>query len=117
MANYIFIDALEIKMSIGIHEHEKRNKQRVILDVTLYPKIWGGYKKDDIADTVSYEDVISNIEKISQAKHFNLIETFGEEIINQCLKKYPISQMSIKISKPDIIQNTAAVGVFIKKSA
>lgn len=105
----ILIEELELSMFIGVLPEEKTSKQRVIIDleISLEPKSNYG---DDIANTVSYADVIDGVEKLAASKHFCLVETLAEEIVTECFKKPLVNKVTVSIKKPDIIKQAKAVG-------
>lgn len=105
----IIVEELELNMFIGILPEEKEHKQRVTieLEILLEPKI--SYE-EKIDNTVSYADIITHIEELAASKHFNLVETLAEEISKFCLGNAAIQEVKIVVKKPDIIDNTKAVG-------
>ncbi len=110
----IIIRDLRIKMSIGIYEHEKSRLQTVIINVTLNVSTNHNAPLEDIEEVVSYEDIIKEIEKLADNRHYNLVERFAEDIADMCLKHArKIQSVDVRIEKPDIIENTASVGVQI----
>lgn len=109
LEHIILIEDLELTMSIGIYPNEKKNKQRVLisLEISMTPK--SNYD-DDIKNTLSYEDIIRDIESITTDKHYNLLETFAEDIAALCFKNNLTEKVKISVKKPDVFSNAAAVG-------
>ena len=69
----IFFDKLEFQTSIGIHEHEMRKKQSVIICIEMYfPLSSASPKKDSINEVLDYDTIREGIEKIINEKHFYL---------------------------------------------
>lgn len=114
----ILIHDLELMMSIGVLDHEKVERQRVIVNVDLKVEPNKQWQKDEIADVVSYADMIERIEMIAAAGHINLVETFAERIGEAALSFPSVLSARINVQKPDIIKNTKSVGVeiFIDKA-
>ena len=110
----ILIEKLELNMLIGISPEEKENTQRVIIDLeaSIEPKT--NYE-EDIANTVCYATIIEGIEKLVAGRHFNLVETFAEEIANSCFAYPMVNKITISVKKPDIIDNAQAVGFSMTK--
>lgn len=105
----ILIEELTLEMSIGILEHEKKNKQRVIIDIEISLNEKASYG-DDISQTVSYAKVIEKIKKLSESKHFNLVETLAEDIASECMNYAMVTKTKVTVKKPDIISETKSVG-------
>ena len=110
----ILIEELTVNMSIGILDHEKTKKQNVIIDIALDIQANSDHH-DDINGTVSYADVIQEVEQLAQSKHFNLVETITEDIADLCLAKSLSQRVSVSVKKPDIISNTKSVGFMMVK--
>ncbi len=115
MANIdrIFIKDLIIDMSIGIYEHEKAKKQRVIINITLDVESNAGKALTSIADVVSYEDIVNKVKKLATEKHYELLEEFAEKIANICNNNDKVLKTVICLEKPDIIDNAKSVGIEI----
>ena len=108
----IFIKELELQMSIGIYDAEKAAPQRVIVSAYLDIET-SGAQSDEIADTVSYETVANTIKDLATTRHFNLVESFAEEIASECLKDKRVMSIELEIEKPDIFNDAKSVGIKI----
>lgn len=105
----------EVLMSVGIHDHEKTEPQRVIISISAECErdINAG---DDISGTVSYDDFKQAIDRLSQQKHYHLLETFAEETANSLLENKAIRSLQVRCVKPDIYNgNPPEVGVTLKR--
>ena len=81
------IRRLVLGMSIGVHPHEKLNKQRVAIDLELevdYPI--DGFGRAIYKKVACYETLIDEIKRLAQSGHIVLLETFAEKIADK-LKK------------------------------
>jgi len=112
----IFIQNLELEMSIGVLEGEKENKQRVIINVELSVTPASNWKADDLKSVVSYAAIVEEIKSLVNEKHINLVETFAEMIIEQCFLHEPVMAASVSVEKPDVMDGTTSVGIQISKS-
>tara|TARA_B100001175_G_C19428036_1_gene599679 strand:- start:465 stop:869 length:405 start_codon:yes stop_codon:yes gene_type:complete len=112
----VIIKDLIIKISVGIHNFEKKKKQRVKFNITI--NIDQNLIPDDknLKSIVNYEKVINLIKKITNKKHFLLLETLAEEIFSKLFENFKIKKILIRIEKLDIIENTSSVGIEIEKS-
>jgi len=107
---------LELEFSIGVREHEKRRRQRVVINLWLYVADSGPHRSDDLRDYVSYSDVVHAIEKLAAAeRHINLVETLAEEVAQMALADSRVVRVVVSIEKPDIIPAAAGVGVRIER--
>ena len=112
----VIIKDLIIKISVGIHNFEKKKKQRVKFNITI--NIDQNLIPDDknLKSIVNYEKVIKIIEKVTKKKHFLLLESLAEEIFSKLFENYKIKKILIRVEKLDIIKNTSSVGIEIEKS-
>lgn len=115
IATKILINDLVLMMSIGIYEQEKQVPQRVIINLEALLAESHAHLSDDIADAVSYEVLINEITALSQARHYELVETFAEDIAQMALQDQRIARIKLRVEKPDIIENTRSVGIEIER--
>ena len=112
----ILVRDLVLKISVGIHDFEKKKKQRVKfnLDINTDP----GLVPDDnnLNSIINYEDVIKNIKKITNKKHYLLLETLAEKIFLKLFENMRIKKVKLRIEKLDILKNTSSVGIELEKS-
>ena len=110
----ILVKDLIIKILVGIHNFEKKKKQRVrfnieiIIDSNLAPD------ESNLNSIVNYEDIIKSIKKITNKRHYPLLETLGEDIFFRLFKDTKIKKIKLRIEKLDIIKNTSSVGIEIE---
>jgi 7,8-dihydroneopterin aldolase/epimerase/oxygenase len=112
---HVFVRDLDLMALIGIYEHEKRDPQRIIVNIDLSVKEGSGPKDDDISHVVSYEVVVKKVEAIIAEGHTNLVETLCEKIAAACLRDKRVVAARVRVEKPDIIKNARSVGVEIER--
>tara|TARA_Y100000590_G_scaffold265574_2_gene298352 strand:- start:1788 stop:2183 length:396 start_codon:yes stop_codon:yes gene_type:complete len=112
----ILVRDLVLKISVGIHDFEKKKKQRVKfnLDISANP----GLIPDDnnLNSIINYEDVIKNIKKITNKKHYLLLETLAEKIFLKLFENTKVKKVKLRIEKLDVFKNTSSVGIEIEKN-
>ena len=112
----VLIKDLVLKMFVGIHNFEKKKKQKVRfnlvinIDQNLIPN------DKDLKSIVNYEQVIKTIEKITSRKHYPLLETLAEKIFSKLFENLRIKKIRLRIEKLDIIENTSSVGIELEKT-
>ena len=108
----IFFDKLEFQTSIGIHEHEMRKKQSVVIYIEMYfPLSSASPKNDSISEVLDYDTIREGIQNIVKRKHFYLQETLINEISSFCMKQSNVTATRIKIAKKHAYENCEAVGI------
>ena len=112
----ILIKDLVLNMFVGIHNFEKKKKQRVRfnliinIDQNLIPN------DKDLKSIVNYEQVIKTIAKITSRKHYLLLETLAEKIFFKLFENPRIKKILLRIEKLDVIKNTTSVGIELEKT-
>ena len=109
----VIVKDLILLISVGIHQFEKQKKQKVKFNlvITTDPNL-----KSDIKSIVNYENVINDIKKITEKKHFELLENLSENIFDVIFKNKRIKKVKLQIEKLDIIKETKSVGIEVVKT-
>ena len=109
----IIVEDLILLLSVGIHEFEKLEKQRVKfnIEITTDPNL-----KPDIKSIVNYESVINDIKRLTKKNHFELLEGLSESLFDEMFKNKKIKKIKLKIEKLDIIKETSSVGIEVIKT-
>ena len=109
----IIIKDLILLLSVGIHQFEKLEKQRVKfnIEITTDPNL-----KPDIKSIVNYESVINDIKRLTKKNHFELLEGLSESLFDEMFKNKKIKKIKLKIEKLDIIKETSSVGIEVIKT-
>ena len=107
----VLVNNLEIPWSIGVFEHEKKQEQRVRINIALNTS-WNPEKiNDDIKNVVSYSDIVDGIIALTSKGHINLVETLSKKIAQLCLKNPKVDSVIMKIEKLDVYNHTESVGI------
>ena len=89
----ILINNLIIQASIGVYEHEKINKQKIIVNVELLLSNDSEPKQDNLESTQDYSEFRKCLIDIIQSQHFQLLEILVEKIHSTLMKNsYVIEQ-------------------------
>ena len=112
----ILVRDLVLKISVGIHDFEKKKKQRVKfnLDINTDPSLVPD--DNNMNSIINYEDVIKNIKNITNKKHYLLLETLAEKIFLKLFENIRVKKVKLRIEKLDVFRNTTSVGIEIEKS-
>lgn len=111
----ILVRDLVLKCLIGIHPHELLAPQRVRINVDMAVLEQAGPLSDDIANVVSYEDVIEGIKRMLAEGHINLVETLAEKVAGLCLVDDRVASVTVRVEKLDVYAEAASVGIEIER--
>jgi dihydroneopterin aldolase len=109
-ARRIFLKNFETRLSIGIHDFEKKARQRVIVNVDLYLDPDAKVERDHIDETVDYDFVRREIVGLAENSHFNLQETFCEKVLAICLARPGVLAARVSSEKLDVYPDCESVG-------
>ncbi|NQV48079.1 MAG: dihydroneopterin aldolase [Rhodospirillaceae bacterium] len=114
---HVFVRDLELKCSIGVHQHEREAKQRVRinLDLAVREADMNGQLNDDLGNVVCYESLTDGVRAIVAGDHVNLVETLAEDIAAMCLEDTRVRSARVRVEKLDIVSDAASVGVEIER--
>ena len=110
------IKNLVLNIFIGIHNFEKKKKQRVRfnIEVITNPNVKPNNK--DLSTILNYEEVVNKIRLLVKKQHHELIEDLAENIFEIIFQNRLVKTINIKIEKLDIIKNSESVGIEFSKS-
>jgi len=101
----IFINNLELMASIGVYEEEKKNKQKIIINLEILMTNETEPKGDNLKETQDYSQFRKDAKDIVDSQHFQLLEVLTNKIhliINE--NKFVIGSR-VTICKPDIFND------------
>jgi dihydroneopterin aldolase len=90
----------------GVFEHEKRDGQPFVVDVTLAVDTRGAAETDDLARTVNYGDVAAAVLAVIEGPAYDLVETVAQKVADACLAFEGVAAVEVVVHKPE-----APVGV------
>ena len=110
----IHIKDLLLRTIIGINEEERRNKQDVLINITLYTDHTAAVS-DEVADTVNYRTITKEIIKLVEESQFYLVEKMALEITDICLADPRVERAVVTVEKPGALRFARSVGVTVDR--
>ncbi len=112
----VIIKDLILNIFIGIHNFEKKKRQRVKFNIEILTNPYVQPNNKELSSILNYEEVVNKIEKLANLKHHNLLEDLAENIFNMIFKNKLTKKINLRLEKIDIIKNTKSVGIEVSKS-
>jgi len=112
---HVFIRDLMLTCLIGVHKHERKQPQRICINLDLAVSEEEVVSTDRLEDVLCYEEVADKIRYIVRQKHVSLVETLAENIANSCLEDRRVKVARVRIEKLDVFQDAASAGVEIER--
>ena len=112
----VIIKDLTLKIFVGIHNFEKKKKQRVKFNIEILtdPNVPPSIK--DLNSILNYEEVVMKVEKLTDSKHHKLLEDLAENIFYIIFKNRLVKKINLKLEKLDILKKTKSVGIEVSKT-
>ncbi len=110
----ILIRDLMVRGIVGINPEERRNRQDIVVNATLYADTRPAGASDDVADAVNYRTVAkAMIAHIEAAQPF-LVEHLVADLIALCFEQDPrVQAVELSVEKPGALRFARSVGVAI----
>ncbi len=112
----VIIKDLILNISVGIHDFEKKERQRVKFNIEILTNPYVSPNNKNLTSILNYEEIVSKIEKLTSLKHHELLEDLAENILDMIFKNKLVKKINLKIEKIDILKKTKSVGIEVSKS-
>jgi len=112
----VIIKNLVLNIFIGIHDFEKKKKQRVRFNIEVITNPFVKPNNKDLKTILNYEEIINKIKDLVRKEHHELLEDLAENIFTIIFQNRLAQKVNIKIEKLEIIKNSESVGVEFSKS-
>ncbi len=112
----IVIERLEVAAEVGILDSERGRTQTVRFDIEM--QTVPGYRRivRETGTFVSYADAVEFIQqKAASGGHIDLVEEWAETVAEFALRNDLVDQVTVKVTKPDIFEEAAGVGIRITR--
>lgn len=107
------ISSLSVSTYIGVHSWEQRIKQRLLLDISFPLDITDCNEK--LESTTDYDAVCKEVTHFIESNSFKLIETVALKTVEFIKEKFPVQQVTLRVSKPNAIKNAGNISISISR--
>ncbi len=101
VADRIELRGLTVRGHHGVFEHERRNGQDFVVDITVWIDLAAAAASDDLADTVDYGALAQLAADVVAGPPRNLIETVAAEIADGVMADERLHAVEVVVHKPD----------------
>jgi FolB domain-containing protein len=113
----IEIKDLLLRGIVGINDWERKNRQDILINITLFGDLSPSGESDDIADTINYRTVTKKIiEHVENSQRFT-VEALAADIARICLGEVGVGRARVRVEKPGALRFARSVGVEIERSS
>lgn len=111
----ILIRDLLVRCIVGINDDERREKQDVVVNLTLTADLSAAGRSDRLEDSVDYRALKKGVVALAEASSFYLVEALAEHIADYCLGSPRVQGVTVTVEKPSALRFARSVGVEIHR--
>jgi dihydroneopterin aldolase len=100
MTDELTVSGIECYGYHGVFEHERREGQTFVVDLTLGLDTSVPAGSDDLRDTVDYGTLVAAVKHAVEADPVDLIETLAQRLADVCLRDVRVEWARITVHKP-----------------
>ena len=100
MADRITLTGLKVRGNHGVFDHEKRDGQDFLVDITVWIDLGGAAADDDLKQTLHYGEMAERAAAIVAGPSRDLIETVAAEIADDIMTDQRAHAAEVTIHKP-----------------
>lgn len=100
MADRIELRGLKVRGNHGVFDHERRDGQDFVVDITVWIDLAAAAASDDLADTYDYGTLAQRAAEIVAGPARNLIETVAAEIAEDAMADARVHAVEVTLHKP-----------------
>ncbi len=116
MTDRIHIRDLLLRGIVGINDEERRNRQDILINITLDADTRPAGRSDAIEDAVNYRTITKRVIRMVEASRFYLVERLAAEIAAICLAEPRVETARVLLEKPGALRFARSVGVEIVRT-
>jgi 7,8-dihydroneopterin aldolase/epimerase/oxygenase len=100
MTDRIELRGLTVRGHHGVFEHERRDGQEFVVDITVWIDLDRAAASDDLTDTLDYGALAARVTDIVGGPARNLIETVAAEIADDVMGDERVHAVEVVVHKP-----------------
>jgi len=114
----VIIKDLILNISIGIHNFEKKKRQRVKFNIEILTNPYVTPNNKNLNSILNYEEIVNLVIKFVNTESYDLIETLAKQISEQIVFKYTknesmFQEIKVTVHKPDTILKDRTEGISV----
>ncbi len=111
----IFISDLSVRCIIGVDEDERRERQDVLINLSLSADLSEAGRTDRFENAIDYRAIKKKIIGMVEDSSFYLVEALAEAIAGICLQQSGVIEAQVRVEKPAALRFARSVGVEITR--
>jgi FolB domain-containing protein len=111
----IEIKDLLLRTIIGVNDWERRERQDVVVNLTLHVDLRGPGEHDTLDGSVNYRSVAKRVIECVESSRRETLEALAADIARVCLSEPGVERASVSVEKPHALRFARSVGVTIER--
>lgn len=99
MTGRLTLHDIECRCHIGVTEEERRERQRLSVDVDLFADLEDAGRTGDLARTIDYREVCETVRGRLENGAFHLVEAAASAVLDLVLGKFPVQRARVRVRK------------------
>ncbi|GGO63919.1 dihydroneopterin aldolase [Bowmanella pacifica] len=112
----IYIEGLRLESLIGVYDWERKAPRPLLVDLCLRCDLSQAAQTDKVTDTIDYALVAESLGRVAEKSSFELLEALASAMLDALFAEFAIREITLKLSKPDILPNARNVAVQLTRS-
>ena len=112
---HIFLRDCTVPLFVGIYDHERPKAQNIIINIEAIAPLTQHYndlKSSAITSVINYERLYDFVTAVlPNLGHVPLLESIAERIVTYCLEDARITEVRVRLDKPEAFKDKALAGV------
>ena len=105
----IRIKNLRLRTYIGINEDEIRNKQDILINVTLFYPAEDAVHINDINHALNYRTITKEIIQYVEENRFALLERLTQDVLDCVMRHEQVRYAEVEVDKPHALRFSESV--------
>ncbi len=107
----ILIRDLRARCIIGVRDEERRQKQDVVINLSLRVDLRAAGRSDRLEDSTDYSSLKKKILAHVEESRYQLVEALAEAVAGICLREPAVRGVRVRVEKPGALRFARSVGV------
>ena len=107
----IRIKNLRLRTYIGINEDEIRNKQDILINVTLFYPAEDAVQINDISHALNYRTIAKEIIQYVEENRFALLERLTQDVLDCVMRHDQVRYAEVEVDKPHALRFSESVSI------
>ncbi len=113
----IEIENLRLRCIIGFSEHERKDKQDVVISLRIRTDMRRAGASDNPDDAFNYRTVTKGIIRHVEESSYYLVEALATAIARICVVEHGAAWVQVRVHKPGALRFADSVGVVIERTS